>query len=113
MAEKMGNVPSVPRFVPRFVPDLSNETYGTEVARTHQRFKKEREAWTTGMFALALSKLTGKEFWVEIETADTTPDTRLRHIDQSEGHNSIETVNIEIVDWVEHVANIMEPIMKK
>jgi hypothetical protein len=91
----------------------TNETYGTEMARTHQRFKKEREAWTTGMFALGLSKLTQKEFWVEIETLDSTPDTRLRHIDQSEGHNMIEIINIEIVDWVEHVSSIMEVIKKK
>jgi hypothetical protein len=91
----------------------TNETYGTEMARTHRRFKKEREAWTTGMFALALSKLTEKEFWVEIETVDSTPDTKLRHIDQSAGYNAIETHNIEIVDWDEHVSSIMEVIKKK
>src|ERR1700730_2126453 len=87
-----------------------NETYGTEVGRTARRFKREREAWTTGMFALALTKLMRKEFWVEIETVDNTPDTRLRHIDQSQGHNAIETRNIEIVDWDEHVEDIMEVI---
>jgi hypothetical protein len=90
-----------------------NETHGTDVGRTDRRFKREREAWTTGMFALALTKLMRKEFWVEIETVDNTPDTRLRHIDQSQGHNAIETRNIEIVDWDEHVEDIMEVIRKK
>jgi hypothetical protein len=33
-----------------------SERYGIARARTDGRFKKEREAWTTGVFALALSK---------------------------------------------------------
>jgi hypothetical protein len=32
-----------------------SETFGIERARTDGRFKKEREAWTTGVFASALS----------------------------------------------------------
>jgi hypothetical protein len=50
-----------------------SETYGIERARTDGRFKKDREAWTTGMLALALSKLKGEEWWIEIETVDSTP----------------------------------------
>jgi len=46
-----------------------SETFGIERARTDGRFKKEREAWTTGVFALALSKLNGEQWWIEIETA--------------------------------------------
>src|ERR1700694_2790594 len=92
---------------------VTNETHGTDAARTHGRFKKEREAWTTGMFALALAKLLHQEFWVEIETIENTPDTKLRHIDQRKGHNTIETRNIEIVDWDEHVDHITKVIRKK
>ncbi len=91
----------------------TNETHGTEAARTEGRFKKEREAWTTGMFALALKKLKQQEFWIEIETAENTPDTKLHHIDQSTGRNNIETRDIEVVDWDEHVDDIMEVIRKK
>jgi hypothetical protein len=85
-----------------------SETFGIERARTDGQFKKEREAWTTGVFALALSKLNGEPWWIEIETKDNTPDTRLRQLDQSSGNNVIQTRNIEVVDWEENVDNIME-----
>lgn len=90
-----------------------SETYGIERARTDGRFKKEREARTTGLLALALSKWTGEEWWIEIETADSTPDNRLRRVDQSSGHNVIQTRPIEIVDWEENTDDIMEVIKKK
>lgn len=90
-----------------------SETYGIERARTDGRFKREREGWTTGVFALALSKLTGEKWWVEIETLERTPDTKLRRIDQSSGRNVIQTRSIEVVDWEENVNDIMEVIGKK
>ena len=90
-----------------------SETYGIKRARVDGRFKKEREAWTTGVLALALSQLKDTVWWVEIETVDNTPDTKLQHIDQSSGHNVIQTRCIEIVDWEENVADIMEVIAKK
>ena len=90
-----------------------SETFGIERARTDSQFKKEREAWTTGVFALALSKLNGGPWWIEIETKDNTPDTRLRQLDQSSGNNVIQTRNIEVVDWQENVDDIMEVIRKK
>jgi len=90
-----------------------NETYGGDRAHKYGKFKKEREAWTTAMLALALTKLTGKEWWIEIETVDNTPDTRLRRISQEPGGNIIETHEIEIVDWETNVGDIMEVIEKK
>lgn len=90
-----------------------SETYGIERARKDGRFKKEREAWATGVLALALSKLKGDEWWVEIETRDSTPDTKLQQIDQSSGHNVVQTRCIEVVDWEENVDDIMEVIGKK
>jgi hypothetical protein len=65
------------------------------------------------MLALALSKLSDEEYWVEIETFERTPDTRLHYINQSSGHNVIQTRNIENVDWEENVDDIMEVIGKK
>lgn len=50
---------------------------------------------------------------IEIETVDSTPDTKLQRIDQSSGHNVIQTRNIEVVDWEENVDDIMEVIEKK
>jgi hypothetical protein len=90
-----------------------SETYGIERARTDGRFKKEHEAWTTGVLALALSKLKDERWSVEVETVDRTPDTKLRQIEQSSGHNVIQTRSIEIVDWQENVEDIMEVIGKK
>lgn len=90
-----------------------SETYGIARARTDSRFKKEREAWATGVLGLALSKLKAEEWWVEIETVDSTPDTKLRQIDRSSGRNVIQTRNIEVVDWEENVDDIMEVIGKK
>ncbi len=90
-----------------------SERYGTERARVDRRFKREREAWTTGVFALALSKLKDQEWWVEVETLENTPDTKLHTVDRSAGHNVIQTRRIEIVDWEENVEDIMEVIGKK
>jgi hypothetical protein len=90
-----------------------SESYGIKRARTDRRFKKEREAWTTGVLALALSKLKDDKWWVEIETVERTPDTKLHQINQSTGHNVIQTRSIEVVDWEENVADIMEVIEKK
>jgi len=89
------------------------EKYGVKRARADGRFKKEREAWATGVLALALSKLNGEEWWIEIETIESTPDTRLRQIDQSSGQNVILTRSIENVDWEENVDDIMEVIGNK
>lgn len=101
---------------PRFViarMERTMGTRGTDLVIAHGRFKKEREAWTSGMFALGLAKLTGFEYWVEIETVEQTPDTRIRRIDQSSGHNVVTTQSCEIVDWEEHVDDILHVIRKK
>jgi hypothetical protein len=90
-----------------------SETYGIPRARTDGRFKKEREGWTTGVFALALSKLNSEKWWIEIETTGGTPDTRLRRIDQTSGNNVIQTRSIEVVDWEKNVDDIMKVIKKK
>ena len=89
------------------------EKHGYGEATTSGRFKREREAWTTGMYALGLAEMYSKEYWVEIETVDQTPDTRVHHIDQSAGHNEIETQHIEIVDWEEHVDDALDLIKQK
>ena len=90
-----------------------SETHGTELARTDRRFQKEREAWATGVLGLALTKLKDQEWWIEIETHDGTPDTKLHYIDQTSGGSVIQTRNVEVVDWQENVDDIMEVIRKK
>ncbi len=90
-----------------------SERCGIDHARTNGRFKREREAWAAGMLALALSKLKDDVWWVEVETVDATPDTKLRQIDQTANGNVINTRNIENVDWEENVDDIMTVIRKK
>ncbi|HEX6802147.1 MAG TPA: hypothetical protein VF133_00575 [Terriglobales bacterium] len=64
------------------------------------------------MLGLALSKLTDKEWWIEIPP-DDPPDARLLRIDQNPGGNIIQQYNIEIVDWERNVDDIMTVIGKK
>jgi hypothetical protein len=89
-----------------------SQRYGSERAKG-RRFKQEREAWTTGVLGLAFSKHWGIEFWVQVETVEPTPDTKLHYVDQSSGHNVVRTFCIEVVDWQENVEDIMEVIKKK
>jgi hypothetical protein len=89
------------------------ETYGIDRTRTDGRFKREREAWATAVLALALSKLKDEVLWIEIETADNTPDTRLLLIDETTNGNVVNRRNIENVDWEVNVDNIMTVIKKK
>ena len=90
-----------------------SESCGIDRARTDGRFKKEREAWAAAVLALALTTLKDDVWWVEVETVDATPDTRLRQIDQTPDGNIINTRNIENVDWVENVDDIMTVIRNK
>jgi transposase len=48
-----------------------------------------------------------------VEQGRRTPDTKVHHLDQSSGHNKIETYNIEVVDWEEHVDDLMQVIQQK
>jgi len=89
------------------------ERCGIDRARMDGRFKKEREAWATGVLALALSKLKDDVWWVEVETIENTPDTRLRQIEQTRNGNVIHTRNVENVDWDENVDDVMTVIRKK
>jgi hypothetical protein len=84
-----------------------------EKAASSGRFKQEREAWTASIYALGLSVMTGREYWVEIETVDQTPDVKVHQIDQSSGRNIISTQNVEIVDWDHHVGDVMCVIRQK
>ena len=88
-------------------------TYGYELAQSSGRFKREREAWTSAMYALGLAEMTGREYWVEIETVDQTPDTKVHFLDQSAGHNVVNTQSVEIVDWEEHIDEALDVIKAK
>ena len=65
------------------------------------------------MYALGLSEMQNRQWWVEIETDEQTPDTRVHYMDQSSGRNCIQTQSIEIVDWEQHVENAVQVIKQK
>jgi hypothetical protein len=83
------------------------------IATATGRFKREREACATAVYALALSELFGAKYWVEIETVEQTPDTRVYQIDQSRGYNTLRRQNVEVVDWEQHVDDLMELVRAK
>lgn len=89
------------------------ETYGKPEAYSGRRFKQEREAWAAAVWALGLAESQQREYWVEIETEENTPDTKVHRLDQSTGHNRIQTYNLEVVDWEEHVNDIMQVVQQK
>jgi hypothetical protein len=89
------------------------ETHGIPEANSSRRFKQEREAWTTAVWALGLTEMHKRNYWIEIETEDSTPDTKVHRLDQSSGHNKIETYNVEVVDWESHVDDVMQVIRQK
>jgi hypothetical protein len=83
------------------------------IATATGRFKREREACATAVYALALSELSGAKYWVEIETVEQTPDTRVYQIDQSRGYNTLRRQNVEVVDWERHVDDLVELVRAK
>lgn len=89
------------------------ETHGTRDAQSSGRFKQEREAWTTAAWALGLTQMHGRDYWVEIEAEDSTPDTKVHRLEQSSGRNKIETYNVEVVDWEQHVDDPIQIVQQK
>jgi len=88
------------------------EKHGYEKALTG-RVKQEREAWIAAAWALCMQQETGREYWIEVETRDQTPDCKVHYIDQSEGHNHRFTHNLEIVEWDHHRPNLMDVVRQK
>jgi len=76
------------------------------------RFKHEREAWITAVWALGLREITGSEYWIEVETKDP-PDCKVRYVDSSHGYNQRGTINVEIVEWDPHRPDVMDVIIPK
>lgn len=102
-----------PLTVLRRMATLSDK-FGKERARNDGRFKREREAWTTAIVALAWVKLNrGSWWWVEVETREQTPDTRLHLLDDSAGYNVRVTGCVEVVDWEKNIADVMTVVRQK
>jgi hypothetical protein len=77
------------------------------------RFKHEREAWIAAVWALGLREFTGREYWIEVETRDQTPDCKVRYFNSSRGYNLRGTINVEIVEWEHHRPDVMDVIIPK
>jgi hypothetical protein len=77
------------------------------------RVKKEREACIAAIWALGIQRITGKRYWIEIVTNDSTPDCRVMFLDQSTGHNKRMIMHVEIVEWELHRDSMLEVIEQK
>ena len=77
------------------------------------RVKQEREAWISAVWALGLREITSREYWIEVETRDQTPDCKVRYVDSSPGYNLRGTINVEIVEWDQHRPDVMDVIVPK
>jgi hypothetical protein len=78
------------------------------------RFKQEREACIAAIWALGLQTSSEvKEYWIEVETRDQTPDCKVVSLDSSKGHNNRTIIDVEIVEWDEHRDNMLELIEQK
>jgi hypothetical protein len=88
------------------------EKHGHEKALTG-RVKQEREAWIAAAWALCMQQETGRQYWIEIETQDQTPDCKVHYIDQSKGYNVRCTHNLEIAEWDPHRPELMDIIRQK
>jgi hypothetical protein len=88
-------------------------TYGFEEA-SKGRFKREREAWISAVWALGLRETTTHiEYWIEIETREQTPDCKVIFIDRTKGYNHRKILNVEVVEWDEHREKVMGLIREK
>lgn len=86
---------------------------GAKAAVRSSRFQREREAWITGVFILGLRQDTGLEYWVEVETIDSTPDTYGYFIEQINDNNYRRVLNFEVTEWEDHVDSLEEIIKNK
>jgi hypothetical protein len=77
------------------------------------RVKQEREAWITAVWALGLREITGRQYWIEVETREQTPDCKVRYVDSSPCYNLRGTINVEIVEWEHHRPEVMDVIAPK
>lgn len=60
-----------------------------------------------------LTEVDTHEHWIEIETVDQTPDTKVHYLDQSAGYNHRKIYNVEVVDWETHIDDPMQVIRQK
>ena len=79
----------------------------------NNRFKHEREGWVSGVWALGITEITGKENFIEIETIQETPDTHVFYFDIINGNNHRQVFDVEVVDWEEHTGELIEIIKNK
>ena len=104
-----------PAFIIRFFDTLLKK-YG-KVVLTHSQFQKSREMWVTAVFALALTKAKGINYWISAVNTDNTPDT---YVFSWSDHPKIkdsriaDRVSIEVTEWEEHsTRDIVKDVISK
>jgi hypothetical protein len=87
--------------------------FGAATAIKDGRFKREREAWVSGVWGFGITQLTKKQSFIEIETIEQTPDNHVFYFDEIDGNNHRQIFDVEVVDWEEHTEDLMEVIRNK
>ncbi len=87
--------------------------YGIQTILNKSIFKHEREAWIAGVFLLGLRHADRKEYWLEIETENGTPDIYGYQLREVDGNYHRDVFNIEIVEWETHGGSIVDIIKNK
>lgn len=77
------------------------------------KFKHEREAWVSAVWALGITHEINTEIWIEIETTEETPDTYVFYFDVIDNRNYKRVFNIEVADWEEHTDDLLNIIKNK
>ncbi len=95
--------------------DILREKYGQLFLKKKNCFKHERESWITAIFALALKEGDDpeQEYWIGIESIEQTPDTYIINYFKKDQELIKGIRYIEVVEWEEHVENIVDIIKKK
>ena len=92
--------------------------YGQNATLTSNKFQKERELWISAVFALAVSEMTKRKYWLRANLIpQDTPDVFMTsHRNPAKGELGVmrEIVNLEIMEYESHAeTTIAEHIINK
>lgn len=88
--------------------------HGPEAVMTRAVFKAEREAWVGAVFFLGIMSVENKEYWIAINSEDTTPDVFGIAFEPIPKGINREVYHIEIFVWGPHSKNsLIEAIKAK
>lgn len=86
--------------------------HGPEAVLTKVAFKAEREAWIAAVFFLGIMSIENKEYWIAINSEDTTPDIFGISFESIPQGINRQVYNIEVFVWGPHSKNTLVEAIK-